>query len=311
MMEMRLAREAFGDMLVKLGKTNNNIVVMDADLSKSTMTWKFAKEFQERFFDMGIAEQDMTATAAGLALAGKIPFIATYGVFLPGRCWDQVRISICYANLNVKIAVAHGGVSVGPDGATHQALEDISLLRCLPNMTVLVPADAVEMEKCMAAIVEYVGPVAIRFGREKVPVITSASTPFVIGKSTVLREGKDVTIIGIGSLMLYEAMLAADELAKKNISVRIINMYSVKPIDKEAIIKACEETKGIVTVEEHTVMGGFGSAVAEVVVQNKPVKMRLVGTQDRFGESGKPAELLQEFGLTSPFIQKAVLEVLK
>ena len=178
-------------------------------------------------------------------------------------------------------------------------------------MTVLVPADAVEMEKCMAAIVEYVGPVAIRFGREKVPVITSASTPFVIGKSTVLREGKDVTIIGIGSLMLYEAMLAADELAKKNISVRIINMYSVKPIDKEAIIKACEETKGIVTVEEHTVMGGFGSAVAEVVVQNKPVKMRLVGTQDRFGESGKPAELLQEFGLTSPFIQKAVLEVLK
>ncbi|MFH1825177.1 MAG: transketolase family protein [Candidatus Firestonebacteria bacterium] len=309
--EYKLTREAMGETLVKLGKINKNIVVLDADLSKSTMTNKFAKEFPDRFFDMGIAEQDMITTSAGLALTGKIPFCATYGVFLPGRCWDQVRISVCYSNLNVKLCCAHGGVSVGADGATHQALEDVALLRCLPNMVIIMPADAIEMVKCVEAVAKYVGPVAIRFGREKVPIITKPEDVFEIGKANLIREGSDVTIIGSGGLILYECLLAAEELAKKKISVRIINMHTIKPIDESAIIKAAKETGAIVTAEEHQVMGGLGSAIAEVVVKNTTVPMEFIGIQDRFGESGTPRELFDEFELSAKFIQQAVEKVLK
>ncbi len=309
--EYRLTREAFGDTLVRLGAANKNIVVLDADLAKSTMTAKFWKAYPERFFDMGIAEQDMISTAAGLATTGKIPFCATYGVFLPGRCWDQIRISVCYANLNVKIAAAHGGVSVGADGATHQALEDIAMTRCLPNLKIIMPCDAVEMEKAVEAAVNTYGPIMLRFGREKVPVLTKKEDKFELGKALVLAEGSDVTLIGGGGLILYECLLAAEELAKERISCRVINMASIKPLDREAIIKACKETGALVTCEEHQVMGGMGSAIAEVVVANSPVPMEFIGVQDRFGESGTPKELFDEFGLSAKFIVQAVKKVLK
>jgi len=309
--EYKSTREAFGEALVKVGRVNKDIVVLDADLSKSTMTNKFAKEFPDRFFDMGISEQDMVVTAAGLALTGKIPFCATFGVFLPGRCWDQIRMSVCYSNLNVKFAGSHAGVSVGADGASHQALEDVALLRCLPNMVVIMPIDAIEMVKCVESIVKHVGPVAIRFGRAKVPIITKPEDPFEIGKANLIREGSDVTIIGSGGLIIYEGMLAAEELAKEGISVRIINMHTIKPIDENIIIKAAKETGAIVTAEEHQIIGGLGSAVAEVVVKNIPVPMEFIGVKDKFGESGTPEELFDEFELSAKFIKSAVEKVLK
>ena len=309
--EYKLTREAFGETLVRLGKTNKDIVVLDADLSKSTMTNKFWKEYPDRFFDMGIAEQDMIATAAGLSLTGKIPFCATYGVFLPGRCWDQIRISVCYANLNVKIAAAHGGVSVGADGATHQALEDVALMRCLPNMTIVMPVDAIEMEKCVETAVKTYGPFMMRFGREKVPVLTKKEDPFILGKANILKEGSDVTLIGGGGLILYECMIAAEELAKENISCRIMNLHTIKPIDKDALVKAAKETGAIVTCEEHQVMGGMGSAIAESIVTEYPEPMEFIGVKDRFGESGTPKELFDEFELSSKFIVNAVKKVLK
>ncbi len=309
--EYRLTREAFGETVVRLGATNKNIVVLDADLAKSTMTAKFGKAYPDRFFDMGIAEQDMISTAAGLATTGKIPFCATYGVFLPGRCWDQIRISVCYANTNVKLAAAHGGVSVGADGATHQALEDVAMMRCLPNIKIIMPCDAVEMEKAVEAAVNTYGPFMLRFGREKVPVLTKKEDKFEVGKALVLAEGSDVTLIGGGGLILFECLVAAEELAKEGISCRIINMATIKPLDKDAIIKACKETGAIVTCEEHQVMGGMGSAIAEVVVANSPVPMEFIGVQDRFGESGTPKELFEEFGLSAKFIAQAVRKVLK
>jgi len=309
--EYKLTREAFGETIVRLGQDNKNIVVLDADLSKSTMTSKFWKAYPERFFDMGIAEQDMISTAAGLATTGKIPFCATYGVFLPGRCWDQIRISVCYANLNVKIAAAHGGVSVGADGATHQALEDVALMRCLPNMKVIMPCDAIEMVKAVEAVTAAYGPMMLRFGREKVPILTKKEDKFEIGKALVLQEGSDVTLIGGGGLLLYECLKAAEELAKEKISCRILNMHTIKPLDEEAILKAAKETGALVTCEEHQVMGGFGSAIAEVIVQKYPVPMEFIGIKDRFGESGTPVQLFEEFGLSSKFIAQAVRKVLK
>lgn len=309
--EYKLTREAFGETIVRLGQDNKNIVVLDADLSKSTMTSKFWKAYPERFFDMGIAEQDMISTAAGLATTGKIPFCATYGVFLPGRCWDQIRISVCYANLNVKIAAAHGGVSVGADGATHQALEDVALMRCLPNMKVIMPCDAIEMVKAVEAVTAAYGPMMLRFGREKVPILTKKEDKFEIGKALVLQEGSDVTLIGGGGLLLYECLKAAEELAKEKISCRILNMHTIKPLDEEAILKAAKETGALVTCEEHQVMGGFGSAIAEVIVQKYPVPMEFIGIKDRFGESGTPVQLFEEFGLSAKFIAQAVRKVLK
>lgn len=303
--EMKLTREALGESLVRLGKLNKNIVVLDADLAKSTLTNKFGKEYPDRFFDMGIAEQDMITTAAGLALTGKIPFCATYGVFLPGRCWDQIRVSVCYPNLNVKLIAAHGGVSVGADGATHQALEDIAMLRAIPNIVLLMPADAIEMTKAADAMLRHVGPVCVRMGREKVPVITKPEDKFEIGKANVLQEGNDVTLIGQGSLILFECMIAAEELKKKGISARIVNMHTSKPIDVACIEKCAKETGAIVTAEEHQVIGGMGAAVAEQVVRVCPVPMEFIGVQDRFGESGTPKELFEEYGLASKYIVKA------
>ncbi len=310
MTEMKATRDGYGEALVELGKTNPKVVVLGADLTDSTRTLWFAEKFPDRFFEIGIAEQDMLNTAAGLSLTGKIPFVSTYGVFVAGRAWDQIRTTICYANLNVKIGGAHGGVSVGPDGATHQALEEITLMRVLPNMKVIVPCDAIETYKATMLAAEIKGPAYIRFGREKIPVITKKDTPFKLGKAATFREGKDVSLIACG-YMVCESLKAAEKLEKKGVSARVINLHTVKPIDKEAIIKAAKETGAIIACEEHQIMGGFGSAVAEVVVENYPVPMRFIGIQDRFGESGTPEELIKEFNLDSNDIVKAAEEVLE
>lgn len=310
MKKMKATREGYAEALLKLGETNPNVVVLDADLSKSTLTCRFSEKYPNRFFNIGIAEQDLLGTAAGLALAGKIPFVSTYGVFVAGRAWDQIRTTICYGQCNVKIGGAHGGISVGPDGATHQALEEITTMRVLPNMTLIVPTDAVETYKATLAAAEIDGPVYVRFGREPVPVITEESTPFTVGKAEVFRPGKDVAIIACG-VMVSEALDAAEILKGEGVDARVINMHTIKPIDKKTIIKAAEETGAIVTAEEHQVLGGFGGAVAEVVVQNHPVPMKIIGIEDRFGESGQPEELMVEFGLTPQAIVDGVHEVLK
>ena len=307
-LQMIPTRDGFGKGLVELGRQNKDIVVLSADLTDSTRAAWFKKEFPERFFGLGVAEQDMIGTAAGLALCGKVPFACTFGVFASGRAWDQIRISVAYMNLNVKIAGTHGGISVGPDGATHQAIEEIALMRILPNMTVIVPCDGIEARKATIAAAKVKGPVYLRLGRSSVPVITKESDPFQIGKASVLRDGKDVTIIACGQ-MVYEAMLACETLAEGGINARLVNLHTPKPIDKDAILKAARETGAIVSVEEHTVLGGLGSAIAEVVIQSCPVPMKMVGIQDRFGVSGEPDELFKYFGLTAPDIVKAAKEV--
>ncbi len=310
MVEMKPTRDGYGEGLVELGRTNKNVVVLGADITASTRADWFRNEFPDRFFDIGISEQDLMGTAAGLSLAGKIPYACTYGVFASGRPWDQIRTSICYMNLNVKIGGAHGGISVGPDGATHQALEEIAIMRALPNMTVIVPVDAIETKKATIAAADYPGPVYIRFGREPVPIVTNLHDPFKIGKGYVVKDGKDISIIACGA-MVYQAKEAYILLEKKGIKARVINIHTVKPIDKDIIIKAAKETGGIVTVEEHNVCGGFGSAVAEVVVQNHPVPMKFVGVPDRFGESGQPDELLKVFRLTARDIARTAGSLLK
>lgn len=308
-LQMVPTRDGFGKGLLELGAKNKNVVVLSADLTDSTRAAWFKKEFPERFFGLGVAEQDMIGTAAGFALAGKIPFACTFGVFASGRAWDQIRISVAYMKANVKIAGTHGGISVGPDGATHQAIEEIALMRILPNMTVIVPCDAVEAKKATIEAASVKGPVYLRLGRSGVPVITKEDEPFTIGKARTMRDGKDLTIFACGQ-MVYDSMLACDALAKEGISARLINLHTPKPLDKEAIIKAARETGAIVSVEEHTVLGGLGSAIAEVVVQTNPVPMKMVGIQDRFGVSGEPSELFKFFGLTPPDIVNAAKEVL-
>ncbi len=296
MTNMIATRDAYGEALKELGGLNEDIVVLDADLSGSTKTSVFKNAYPERFFNVGIAEQSLIATAAGLSTAGKVPFASTFAVFATGRAFEIIRNSVCYPKLNVKIAATHAGLMVGEDGATHQALEDLSLMRSLPNMVVLNPADAVETKQCIYKAAEYNGPVYIRLGRSKVPVIFDDSYKFEIGKGVELKEGKDVTIIATG-VMVEKALLAAEELSKEGISARVINMASIKPIDKDMIIKAANETKGIVTVEEHNIIGGLGSAVAEVVSENRPTYVERIGTMDTFGESGDGNELLQKYGL--------------
>ncbi len=303
-------RDAYGEALVELAAKDERIVVLGADLTGSTRTAWFAKQYPDRFFDFGIAEQNMLNAAAGFSLVGKIPWVSTYGVFVAGRAWDQIRTTICYSNLNVKIGGAHGGISVGPDGATHQALEDVATMRVLPNMTVIVPADYHETKKAVAWACKHVGPVYVRFGREPVPVVTKPEDPFVMGKANLIYDGTDVTIANNGPV-LREAMEAVEMLKEKGISARLLNIHTVKPIDREAIVKAARETGAIVTVEEHQVLAGFGSAVAEVVVQTHPVPMRFIGIQDRFGESGTPEELFEAFGLTAKHIVAAVEDVLR
>ncbi len=307
--EYRLTREGWGQALVELGRENPNVVVLVGDLAVSTSVHLFREAFPDRFIECGIAEQNMATIAAGLALTGKIPFFATYGAFASCRAADQIRVTICYSNLNVKIGGAHGGISVGPDGATHQALEEIAIMRAMPNMTIIVPADYHETFKATKAAAVRPGPVYIRFGREKVPVVTNNDTPFEIGKANVMREGGDVAIIACG-VMVYEALLAAEELSQSGIEARVINLHTLKPLDEQIIIRAARECGAIVTAEEHQIYGGLGSAVAQVVAREHPVPVDYVAVMDRFGESGQPDELLDAFGLRSKVIVEKAGKVL-
>src|SRR3989344_1733583 len=303
-------RDGYGRGLVKLGQTNPNVVALCADLTESTRTQPFAQKFPDRFVEMGVAEQNLAAVSSGMAAMGKLPFISSYASFSTGRNWEQIRTTICINQQKVVIAGAHAGISVGPDGATHQALEDIALMRSLPTMTVINPCDSLEAEKATLAAAEYPGPIYLRFHREKTAIITSKNSPFEIGKAQVLREGSDVSIIACGPV-LYEALIAAEDLSKVGLEVQVINLSTIKPIDLESIIKAAQKTKAIVTVEEHQITGGLGSAVSEVLVEHFPVPMQRVGVADRFGESGTPEELLEKFGLKAKHIKVAIKEVLK
>jgi len=303
-------RDGFGKGLVELGKTDKNVVVLSADLTDSTRANWFKKEFPDRFFGLGVAEQDMMGTAAGFALMGKVPFACTFGVFASGRAWDQVRVSVAYMNLDVKIVGTHGGVSVGPDGATHQALEEIALMRILPNMSIIVPADAVEAKKATIAAAKHKGPVYLRLGRANVPVVTKETGEFRLGRADVLREGNDVAIMACGQ-MVSEALLACDELAVSGVKAKVVNIHTPKPLDRETVIKAARQTGAVVTAEEHTVLGGLGSAISEVLSQEAPVPIKMVGVRDRFGVSGEPDELFEYFGLKAKHIVKAALEVIK
>lgn len=305
MPELISTRDGFGKGLLELGERNKNVVVLSADLTDSTRAGWFKDKFPDRFFGFGIAEQDMFGAAAGLALMGKVPFACTFGVFASGRAWDQIRVSIAYMKSNVKIIGTHGGISVGEDGATHQAIEEIALMRIIPNMTVVVPCDANEAKKAtIQAAMEINGPVYIRLGRSPAPVLTKEGDLFKIGRANVLREGSDIAIIACGA-MVYEALLACDELLKEGIRARLINIHTPKPLDKEAVLKAAQETGAIVTAEEHLLAGGLGSAVAEFLSQECPVPIKMVGIDDRFGESGKAAELFKAFKLTAQDIIKA------
>jgi transketolase len=289
-------REAYGQALVELIK-NEKVVVLDADLAKATKTIDFKKACPERFFDMGISEQDMIGTAAGLAASGKIPFASTFAIFAAGRAFEQIRNSVAYPKLNVKIAATHAGVTVGEDGGSHQAIEDISLMRSIPNMVVLNPSDDVETKAAIFAAAEYYGPVYIRLGRAATPTLHDESYKFVIGKGEVLKEGKDVAIIATG-IMVAKALEAAEKLKVDGIDAKVINISTIKPLDKELIISAAKETGKVVTVEEHSVIGGLGSAVCEVLSQEYPVKVKLIGLNDVFGQSGTPNELLKHYKLT-------------
>jgi transketolase len=304
-------RDGFGEALVKLGEINEDVVALGADLCHSVRSMWFAQKYPERFFQTGIAEANMTGIAAGLARMGKISFMSTFGVFVTGRNWDQIRMSVAYPNMNVKICASHTGVfSVGEDGASHQSLEDIALTRILPNMRVIVPCDKIETRKATFAAAEIYGPFYIRFGREDVPIITTEETPFKVGKAEVFREGNDVSIIACGP-MVYEALIASKKLENKRIEARVINNHTIKPIDREMLIKAAKETMAIVTAEEHQISGGMGSAIAEVLSEDYQVPIKMVGVKDRFGESGKPEELQKHYGLTSDDIVKAVHEVMR
>lgn len=295
-------REAYGKALVKLSNLNENVVVLDADLSKSTKTADFKAVSPERFINMGIAESNMMGVAAGLSTCGKIPFASTFAMFAAGRAFEQIRNSICYPKLNVKICATHAGLTVGEDGATHQSIEDISLMRSIPNMVVINPSDAVETEAAILAVAEYNGPCYVRLGRLAVGVINDSDNyKFEIGKGVTLSQGNDVTIVATG-MMVELALEAKEELAKDGINARVINIHTIKPIDKELLINAAKETGAIVTVEEHSVIGGLGSAVSEVVTEECPVPVIKVGIKDTFGESGKPNELLKAYGLTTEAI---------
>ena len=294
--EKKKTREGFGRALVALGEADPRIVVLVGDLVESTMTSFFAERFPERFIEVGIAEQNMTGLAAGLAAMGKIPFLATYGAFATCRAADQLRVTVAYSDLNVKIGGAHGGISVGPDGATHQAMEEISIIRSIPNMSMVVPCDYWETYKATIAAARHLGPVYIRFGREDVPVVTAEDTPFTFGKGEVFAEGEDLTIVACG-VMVYEALRARETLLVSGIAARVVNLHTLKPLDVALLERCARETGAIVTAEEHQVNGGLGGAVAEAVVRTHPVPMEFIAVMDRFGQSGKPDELMDAFGL--------------
>ncbi len=303
-------REAYGNALAEFG-SDPRVVVLDADLSKSTKTEVFKKKYPERFLNMGIAEGNMMAVAAGIASCGKVVFASTFAIFASERACEQVRNSICYPNLNVKIGATHAGITVGEDGASHQVIEDIAIMRSIPNMVVISPADAVEARLAVKAAIEYEGPVYLRLGRLSVPVIYDENTyKFELGKGVTVRDGNDAAIIATG-FMVHAAIEAAGILKNEGINARVIDIHTIKPIDKELIIKAARETGAIVTAEEHTVMGGLGGAVTEVVSENYPVPVKLVGVQDKFGKSGKPDKLIEMYGLTASNIVEKVKEAIK
>ncbi len=304
-------RDGYGKALLELcAQPDNKIMVLDADVAKSTRTVWIRDQYPEHFMDMGISEQDMVGTAAGLALGGMIPFCSTYAVFLAGRAWDQIRTTVCYNNLGVKLGGAHAGISVGPDGATHQALEDVALTRVLPHMTVIVPCDAEETRKATLAMAMRPGPCYVRFGREAVPVVTDENTEFEIGKAREVRDGSDVTVIANGA-MVYEAVMAAEKLAGENISVRVLDMHTVKPLDTEAVVNAARETGAIVTAEEHQIAGGLGSAVAECLATLFPTPMEMVAVNDTFGQSGAPQELMDHYGLNAENIAAKIRQAME
>ena len=303
-------REAYGKTLLELGMENQDIVVLDADLSQSTMTHFFAREFPSRFFDCGIAEQNMISIAAGLAASGKIAFASTFAVFAPGRCFDQIRMSVAQPGLNVKLVTTHGGISVGEDGTSHQSIEDLSLICSLPGFTVIVPADAIETAQAVKVAATTDGPFYIRLCRPKILLVYDEDYRFRLGKAVTMRQGKDATVIAIG-LMVSAALEATEDLKLEGIDCRVLNMPTLKPIDEAAIIKAASETGAIVTAEEHLEHGGLGSMVAQVLAKHRPVPMEFVAIKDTYAKSGKPAELLQRYGLTAKDIKQAVHAVIK
>jgi transketolase len=303
-------RNGYGDALVELGKKNKNIMVLCADLVESTRVDKFKKKFPKQFVEIGVAEQNLVTVASGLAAMGKIPFVSSYAMFCPGRCWEQIRTTICYNNQNVKIIGAHAGVSVGPDGATHQALEDIAIMRSLPNMIVIVPADYEQTKKATLAIARYKGPTYMRFAREKTPQFTTSRTPFKIGVAQVLKEGKDVCIIAAGPVV-YECLVAAESLREKGINAMVINSHTIKPLDEKTILSAAKKCKCVITVEEAQIIGGLGGAVAELLSEKYPTELKRIGVRDHYGESGSPDELLKKFGFDANSIFKSVLKFCK
>ena len=308
--EKMATRQAYGKTLVEIGAENKNLVVMDADLSKSTMTAEFAKAYPDRFFNMGIAEQDLYAAACGLALSGKVVCASTFAMFAAGRAFEIIRNSIGYTHANVKVCATHAGITVGEDGASHQTFEDIALMRTIPGVVVVNPSDGASAKALLKQVIEMNGPAYVRLGRAAVPMFydEAAASELKLGRGSCLREGKDLTIIATG-IMVNEAMIAAEELAAKGIDARVIDMHTIKPLDEDIIVKAASETGAIVTAEEHSVIGGLGSAVAEVVVKKCPVRMAMVGQQDTFGESGKPDELKAKYGMTAADIVAAALAV--
>lgn len=305
-------RSGYGEGLVIAGEKDPNVVVLCADLTDSTRSELFAKKFPERFVEMGVAEQNLVTVAAGMGVSGKIPFISSYATFSPGRNWEQIRTTVCYNDSNVKIAGAHAGISVGPDGATHQAVEDIATMRVIPRMRVFVPCDAIEAKKATIVAAKIWGPVYLRFAREKTPVITTEETPYTPGKALVFWESRkpQVAIIGCGQL-LYQALVVARELEKEKIGSIVVNIHTVKPLDEAKIVEVAKKCGAVVTVEEHEVHGGLGSAVAEALAKHHPVPMEFIGLQDTFGESGPPTALIEKYGMGVNDIKSAVKRVLK
>ncbi len=301
----KATRQSYGEALAELGKENENVVVFDADLSTATKTMLFAKKFPDRFFEMGIAEQDMLATAAGFSTCGKIPYVSTFAVFAAGRAYDQIRNSICYPKLNVKICATHSGITVGEDGATHQMLEDLSLMRTLPNMTVMCTSDDTQTKWAIKEISKINGPVYLRLSRMETPIIYEENQNFEIGKAVQIGEGTDATVIATGDVVA-EAIKAKEELENRGINIRVLDMHTIKPIDKEQIVKCAKETKRIITIEDHNIIGGLGSSVCEVLAEEYPCKVTRMGIQDIFGKSGKAEELMEYFGITAKNIVEEI-----
>lgn len=308
-MQMKATREAYGETLSELGEKDERIVVLDADLSNSTKSAFFGRKFPERFFNMGIAEANVINTAAGFATTGKVAFASSFCIFISGRTWEQIRNTVCYSRLNVRVVGSHGGITVGADGSSHQAIEDIAIMRAIPKMTIAVPCDAIETKKLIQQAVDFKGPMYIRLGRPKVPTFTKEEDPFEIGKGNVLKEGKDITLIAYGALV-YNTLKAAEILQKEGINATVINMHTIKPIDEDLIVEKAKETGAILTAEQHVLQGGLGSAVAEVLVKKYPTKMRMLGLDNEFGQSGSPDDLIQRYKLTAKDIADAAKKFL-